>query len=106
MSADIRGVVFFKKILKDGEINPDSGNERLQEDDGEFLDDASHFTTDMINNSEYHDISENITDRTINEDPPEEISEGGQDSVQTDATSVENPVSNPISKNALPLSEN
>ena len=82
MSADIRVVVFFKKILKDGEINPDSGNERLQEDDGEFLDNASHFTTDMINNSEYHDISENITDRTINEDPPEEIAEGGQDSVQ------------------------
>ena len=106
MSTNIGGMVFFECLLKDGEIKPDSGDKILQEEDGELSDDASQFTTNTINDTEYPDISDNFADRPSDEDPPEEISEGGQDSVQTDATSVENPVSNPISKNALPLSEN
>ena len=35
------GMVFFEKQLEDGEIEPDSSDERLQEDDGELSDDTS-----------------------------------------------------------------
>ena len=45
MSVNIRGVVFFKHLLEDGEIEPDSGNGLSQEDDGELSDNASQFTT-------------------------------------------------------------
>ena len=82
MSANIGGMVFFELLLKDGEINPDLGAERLQEDDGEFSDDASQFTTEMIDDTKDCDISDNLADRPSNEDPPEAITEGGQDAVQ------------------------
>ena len=82
MSADIGGMVFFEWLLVDGEIEPDSGDERLQEEDGEFSDDASQFTTETIDNPEDHDISDNLADRPSDEEPPEAIAEGGQDIVQ------------------------
>ena len=46
------------------------------------MDDASQFTTKMINDPKDHDISDNIADWTSDEDPPEAIAEGGQDAVQ------------------------
>ena len=61
---------FFKWLLEDGEIEPDSGDERLQEEDGELLDDASQFTTEMINDPEYHDISDNLADQPSDEELP------------------------------------
>ena len=82
MSADIGGMVFFGWLLEDGEIKPDLGDERLQEEDGELSDDVSHFTTKTINDPEDHDISDNLADWPSDEEPPEAISEGGQDSVQ------------------------
>ena len=36
MLSNIGRMVFFEHLLKYGEIEPDSGNERLQEDDGEL----------------------------------------------------------------------
>ena len=69
-------------MVVDGEIDPDSGDERLHEEDGELSDDASHFTTETINDPEYHDTSDNISDRPSDEEPPEAIAEGGQDAVQ------------------------
>ena len=56
MSAEIGGVVFLLKLIEDCEIDPDSGNESLQEDD------ASQFTTKATNDSKDHDTSENIAD--------------------------------------------
>ena len=38
MSADIGGMVFFEQLLEDGEIEPDLGDKRLQNDDGELSD--------------------------------------------------------------------
>ena len=105
MSTNIGGMVFFEWLLKDGEIKPDSGDKILQQEDGELSDDASQFTTDTINDTEYTDISDNLADRPSDEDPPEEISEGGQDVSQTGVTAVENPNSDTISENALPCSE-
>ena len=105
MSADIEGRVFFGWLLKDGEIELDYFEERLQEEDGELSDDTSQFTTETIDNPEDHDISDNISDRPFDEDPTESIAEGGQHAVQTGVTAVENTVSGPIYKNALPCSE-
>ena len=105
MSANIGGMVFFELLLKDGEINPDLGAERLQEDDGEFSDDASQFTTKEINDPKYYDIFDNIVNRPSQEEPPEEVSEGVQDSSQTGVTAVENSAPGPISKNSLPCLE-
>ena len=59
------------------------------------------FTTETTRNTEDHNISDNIDDIPSDEYPPEEIAKGGQDSVQTGFTAVENPVSDPISKNDL-----
>ena len=58
---------------------------------------ASQLTTDTIDNPEDHDIYDNSYYQPSNEEPPKSIAEGGQDSVQTDVTAVENPVSCPIS---------
>ena len=82
MSADIGGMVFFGWLLEDGEIEPNLGDKLLQEEDGEFSDDASQFTTRLINDPEDHDISDNLADWPSNEEPPEAILEGGQDAVQ------------------------
>ena len=82
MSADIGGIVFFGWLLEDGEIEPDVGNECSEEEDGKFSDDTSQFTTKTINNPEDHDISDNLADWPSDEEPPEAIAEGGQDSVQ------------------------
>ena len=82
MSADIGGMVFFGWLLEDGEIEPDVGDERLEEEDHELSDDASQFTTRLINDPEDHDISDNLADWPSDEEPPEAISEGGQDAVQ------------------------
>ena len=41
MSVNIGGVAFLEWLLKDGEIEPDLGDGRLQEEDGELSDDAS-----------------------------------------------------------------
>ena len=73
MSASIGGVVFLKNLLKDGEIEPDSVNERLQEYDGELSDKVRQFTTNKIYNPEYHYIYDNLADRPSDEDPSEEI---------------------------------
>ena len=67
MSADIGGMVFFDWLLEDGEIEPYLGNKLLQEEDGEFSDNASQFSTKTINDPKYHDISENISDIPSNE---------------------------------------
>ena len=69
MSADIGGMVLFKWLLEDGEIKPNSGDERLQERDGEFSDDENQFTTKKIDYPEDHDISENIADQPSDEEP-------------------------------------
>ena len=81
MSADIKGMVFFEQQLKDGKIKPYLGDEHLQEEAGELLDDASQFTTETIINPEDHDIYENLANQPTYEEPPEEISERCQDSV-------------------------
>ena len=75
-------MVFFEWLLEDDEIKPDSGDGHLQEEDGELSDDASQLTTETINGPEDHDISDNLADRPSNEEPPEVITEGGQDAVQ------------------------
>ena len=80
------------------------GNKRLNEDEGELLYKASQFTTKRIENPEDHDISNNLADLPINEEPPEAIVEGGLHEVQTSATAVENPVSDPIYENSFPCS--
>ena len=82
MPTDIKGMVFFEWLLEDGEIKPDSGDEHLQEEDGELSDNASQFTTDTIKDSKDNDISNNLFDLPSNEEPPEAIAEGGQDAVQ------------------------
>ena len=82
MSANIKGMVFFEWLLEDGEIEPDSDDKRLQEEDGELLDDTIQFTTERIDDPEDHDISDNLADQPIDEEPSEAIAEGGQDSVQ------------------------
>ena len=82
MSAEIGGMVFFGWLLEDGEIVPDVGHECLEEEDGKLSDDASQFTTRLINDPEDHDISDNLADWPSDEEPPEAISEGGQDAVQ------------------------
>ena len=82
MSSEIRGMVFFECLLEDGEIEPDSGDKRLQEEDGELLDDTIHFITETIDDTEYHYIYKNIADRPSDEEPSEAIAEGGQDAVQ------------------------
>ena len=82
MSADIGGVVFFEWLLEDGKIEPDSGDERLQEEEGEFPDNASQFSTETIKYTEYHDIYDNLADQPSDEEPPEAIAEWGQNSVQ------------------------
>ena len=76
------GACFFWWLLEDGEIQPDLGDERLQEEYGELSVDMSLFATETIDDPKYHDISDNLTDRTSNEYPPEAIVEGGQDAVQ------------------------
>ena len=76
MSSDIGIMVFFEWLLKDDEIKPDSGDGSLQEEDGELSDDASQFTTEMINNTEDHDISDNLADLPSDEEPPEAITDG------------------------------
>ena len=63
-------MLFFKWLLEDGEINPDSGNERFQEEDGELLDNTSQFITKTIENTKYHDFSDNIVDQPSDEEPP------------------------------------
>ena len=105
MSADIGGMVFFGWLLEDGEIEPNLGDKLLQEEDGEFSDDASQFTTDPIKDPKYCDFYENLVDRIIDEEPLEVIAEGGQDAVKIGVISAENHVSDPISKNDLPCSE-
>ena len=82
MSGKIRGMVSFGWLLEDGGIEPDVGDKCLQEEDGKFLDDASQFTTKMINYPEDYDISDNLADWTSDEEPPEAIAEGCQDAVQ------------------------
>ena len=82
MSVDIGGVVFSEWVLEDCGIEPDLGDERLQEEDGELLDDTIQFTTKRIDNPEDHDISDNLADQPIDEEPSEAIAEGGQDAVQ------------------------
>ena len=67
MSADIGVMVFFDWLLEDGEIEPYLSNKLLQEEDGEFSDDASQFATKTINDPKYHDISGNISDIPSNE---------------------------------------
>ena len=104
MSVNIGGIVFFNQLLEDDEIEPYSGNERFQEDDGQFSNNVGQFTTKKIKNTKDHDISDNIANQTRDEDPTEEISEGGQDEVQTGTKSVKNTVSDPISENSLPFS--
>ena len=71
-------MVFVEQLIEDGKIEPDSGNGRLQEDDDELLDDAIQFTTKTIDDPKYHGISVNIADQPSNEDPSEEIAEGGK----------------------------
>ena len=66
-------MVFFNQLLGDGEIDPNSGDKLLQEGGGELLDNASQFTTKTINNTEDHDISENLANWGTNEEPPEAI---------------------------------
>ena len=66
-------MVFFNQLLGDGEIDPNSGDKLLREGGGEFLDNASQFTTKTINDPEDHDISENLANWGTNEEPPEEI---------------------------------
>ena len=61
MYANIRGMVFLEQLIKDGDSDPDSGGELLQEDDGELSDAAIHFTTKTINDPKDHDISYNIS---------------------------------------------
>ena len=51
MSVIIGSMVFFEQLLKDGKIDPDLGEKCLQEDDGEFSDNASQFTTKRIDNT-------------------------------------------------------
>ena len=82
MSVNIGGVVFFELLLEDGEIEPDLGDVRLQEEDGKLSDEASRLNTKTINNPKDHDISDNLAAWPSNEDPPEAIAEGGQDAVQ------------------------
>ena len=48
MSADIGGMVFFEWLLEDGEIDPDLGDKRLQEEVGQLSDDTGQFTTETI----------------------------------------------------------
>ena len=82
MSADRWGTVFFGLLLEDGEIEQNLGDECLQREDGKLLDNASQFTTETINNPKDHDISDNLADWPSDEEPPEAIVEGGQDTVQ------------------------
>ena len=82
MSSDIGGMVFFEWLLEDGEIEPDLGDKRLQEEHGELLDNSSQFTTKTIDNSQDHDISDNLDDRPSNEETPKAISEGGKYTVK------------------------
>ena len=70
MSANIGGMVFFERLIEDGEIEPDSGDECLQEEDSELSDNASQFTTEIINDPKDHDISDNLADRPSNEESP------------------------------------
>ena len=105
MSANIGSMVFFDKILEDGEIDPDSVDWRLQEDGGEFSDDAIHFTTKMIDNPKDHAISDNLANRTSDEGPTEAITEEGQNAVQAGVTAVENNISGKIYKDTLPCLE-
>ena len=95
----------FEQLPEDGGIKPDSGNERLQDNGCELSDDTSQFTTKTIDDPKDHDISDNLADRPNDEEPSSAIAEGGQDAVQIDVTVVENPVSDPIYKNALSLLE-
>ena len=101
MSTKIGGMAFFEQLPEDDEIDPDQGHKCLQEDDGEFSDGASQVTTKTIDDSEDDEIYKILADQPRNEKPPEAITEGGQDSVQTVVTAVEYPVSNTISENAL-----
>ena len=82
MFVDIGGVEFFEWLLKDGEIEPDSGNTCLQEKDGELLDNASQFTTNKINNPEDHDISDNFLINQGMKSLQKKLQNGGKDAVQ------------------------
>ena len=70
---DIGGMVFFGKLIEDGDIEPDSGDKIFQEDDGELSDNASHFASETINDPEDHHIYDNIANQPRNEEPPEVI---------------------------------
>ena len=65
VSADIGGMVFFEWLLEDGEIKPDLGDGRLQEEDGNFSDDASQFATKTIDDPKDHYISDMLTDQAM-----------------------------------------
>ena len=66
-------MVFFEWLLEDGEIEPDSGDECLQEENGEFLDNSSQFNTETIDDPTDHNISNYISYRPSDEEPPEAI---------------------------------
>ena len=82
MSTNIGGMVFFEWLLEDGEIEPDSDDECQQEEDGELSDDGSQFTTKIIDNTEDHDIFDNLARQPSGEEPPEAITEKSKDAVQ------------------------
>ena len=105
MISDIVGTFFFEWLLKDGEIDPDSGYKWLQDEDGELSDNASQLTPKMIKYPKDNDIPDSLFDQPSDEYSTEAISEGGQYAFQTSVTSVENPVSDPISKHFLLCSE-
>ena len=77
MSVDIGGVVFSEWVLEDCGIEPDLGDERLQEEDGELSDNASQFTTETIDKTKGYDTSDNLADQPSDEEPTEAIAEGG-----------------------------
>ena len=76
------GLVSFEWLLEDGEIDPNLGDRRLQQEDGEFSDDVNHFITKTIDDHEDHDISDNLSKWPSDDKPPEAISDGVQDAVQ------------------------